>query len=144
YFPPKIVSANVYFIGVPISLSNRHCGATPSSPQYSSNDIILSLWKAKNDVAWKEALLSANQTLVTVIAKSPINSIRSTSPLHSPGYSQFALIYSSTENCSFVLCQLIMALGKKYCRKLFALWLATSCQKSKIICFLFIINTTIH
>lgn len=50
--------------------------------------------------------------LTTVIAKFPIDSIRSTLPHHSPGYSQLALIYSSTENCSFVLCQLIIALDK--------------------------------
>lgn len=100
---------NFHFIAVPICLSNLHCGASLSSAQYSSNEIILSLTILINDVTWNETLLSFGYTLATVTSKLPISSIRSTTPSHSPGYSQLAIIYSSRLKCSFVQCQFIYA-----------------------------------
>ena len=43
-------------MGVPMCLSNLHCGALPSSAQYSSSDTILSFSVRMKDVTWNEQL----------------------------------------------------------------------------------------
>ena len=48
--PPK-ETTYAYLIVAPICLSSRHCGASPSSPQYSSTDTILSSLIWMNDTA---------------------------------------------------------------------------------------------
>ena len=45
-------------MGIPMCLSILHCGALPSSAQYSSSDTILSFSVRRKDVTWNEQLRS--------------------------------------------------------------------------------------
>ena len=112
----KISRCIPHIIFVPICLSCRHWGAGPSSPQYSSTDAIFPFTTRMKEVAWQEILSSLLNTWVAVMIWVSVVMICSTSPSHSPGYSQFARINSSTVKCSLVLCQFTQASGWKYSR----------------------------
>ena len=54
----KEANAAAYLIALPMCISRRHCGASPSSAQYSSMEAIFPSAVFMKDTAWKDALLS--------------------------------------------------------------------------------------
>lgn len=104
----------IYRIGFPIFILRHHSGANPSSAQYSSILNIKPSFNCMKLTTWKNALLSTGNIRQAKIIISSILSILSISQSQSPGYSQFALIYSSTVNNSLVQCHFIRAFSWKY------------------------------
>ena len=80
---------------------------------------------ARDTSVLTEHMGSSNDMGISVI-------ICSTLPSHSPGYSQFARINSSTVKCSLVLCQFTKALGWKYSRIASASCRGTASQNALI------------
>ena len=98
-------------MGLPSFFSCRHLGGGPSSPQYSSRAAIFPSHSRRKEVTWKERPCSRLKTRAAVMMREPVFSTRSSSPSHSPGYSQLARINSSTVKRSPVLCQFTQASG---------------------------------